>query len=247
LRFRFLALAICAIAGCAKFPANGDSTSFVKVTFRMRVAGVINSNYFYDIAIRTSTDPNPASDAAKVPQPVIGQNNPNGRVAGSPTHFIEYAPTNPVGPDPYTLYRFSTQQEVPNPSDPDNPINLGSFAPTTRGRIVSYPPINPGTSTEIQFDVFLNLLGDTDDAARQIQALQVQFLTMNRLSNQGAGNRVFDYLGLPNQPEFIKVDLRSNNQYGNTSGLPGSGIESEGDCVEPDLDIVDWGITVVRP
>jgi len=243
---RLLALVACVVAGCAKFPANGDNSSFVKVTFRMRVAGTINQNYFYDVAIRTSTDPNPESDPNRVPQPVIGQNNPNGRVAGSPTHFIEYAPSVPAV-DTFTLYRFSTQAEVPNPSDPTNPINLGSFPPTTRGRIINFNPVVPGTSTELQFDVFVNLLADTDTDAKAIQALQVQMLTMNRLSNQGAGTRVYDYLGFSNQPEFIKIDLRSNNSYGNTGGLPGSGLEPDGDCPDPDLDIVDWGVTVVRP
>lgn len=212
----------------------------------MKVAGTINDQYFYDFAIRTSTDPNPESDATKVPQPVIGQNNPNGRVAGSPTHFIEYAPSVPSS-DTFTVYRFSTQAEVPNPSDPDNPINLGSFPPTTRGRIFDFVSPVPGTSSELQFSIFMNLLADTDADAKAIQALQIQMLTMSRLSNQGGGTRVYDYLGSLNQPEFVKIDLRSNNSYGNSGGLPGSGLEPDGDCPVPDLDIVDWGVTVVRP
>jgi len=245
--FRWLAFATCVVAGCAKFPKNGDSTSFVKLTFRMKVLGTFNQNYFYDVAIRTSTDPNPPADPTKVPQPVIGQNNPNGRVAGSPGYFVEYAPSNPIGPDPFTLYRFATRDESPNPSDPDNDVNLGSFLPSTRGRIVTYSTMIPGTTNEFQFDLYVNLLADTDDKAKEIQALQVQFLTMSRLSNQGSGTRFYDYLGSLNQPEFIKIDLRSNNQYGNALGLLGSGIEPDNDCPDPDLNIVDWGVTVTRP
>lgn len=244
--FQMAGFALAAAAGCAKFPANGTGTGFTKLIFRLKVAGTINANYIYDFAIRASTDANPDTSSEHVPQPVLNGSSPNGRMAGSPTHFVEYAPSNATL-DPFTLYRFSTQAEVPNPDDPDNPINLGNFPPSTRGRIVNYDPITPGTTTDLQFELFVNLLADTDAAAPLIQALQVQLLTMNRPTNLGSGTRVIDYLGQAGSPEFIKVDLRSNGTYGNTSGLPGSGIEPTGDCPDPDLDIVDWSIEVQRP
>lgn len=244
--FQMAGFALAAAAGCAKFPANGSGTGFTKVIFRLKVAGTINENYIYDFAIRASTDANPDTDPERIPQPVLNGSSPNGRMAGSPTHFVEYAPSN-ASLDPFTLYRFSTQAEVPNPSDPDNPINLGHYVPSTRGRIVNYDPITPGTTTNLQFELFVNLLADTDEQAIALQALQVQLLTMNRPATLGSGTRVIDYLGSSGAPEFIKVDLRSNGTYGNSSGFPGSGIEPTGDCPDPDLDIIDWTIEVQRP
>jgi hypothetical protein len=239
------------LAGCAKFPDTPDSNANVtKVIFRMRVAGTINPNYIYDVAIRSSADPNPTTEQARIPSPIINEANPNGRMAGSPTHFVEFSAfTSQI--EPFVLYRFTTKAEIPNNDDPDNPINLASFARQPNTRIVNFKPVNPGTDTTLEFTLFINQIPDTVNGNNPPQALQVNFLTMNRLAGTGAGNRIIDSLGDnrsaggPNQ--YIKIDLRSNLTYGNAGGLPGSDLEPEDDCPDPDLDIVGWTIEVQRP
>lgn len=240
-----LAGAACLFSGCAKFPSTPDNSSFTKVIFRIRVDGTINSQYFYDVAIRASTDPNPDTDPQRVPQPVVGTGSQNGRMGGSPTHFVEYAPTYPLNTMPFVLYRFSLQSEIPNPSDPNNPVNLGSFLPNVRGPLIDYDQVVSGETKELRFAVYINQLGDTDQAGQALQALQVQFLTMSRLAD-GTGTRYYDYLGPLNQPQFLRIDLRSNNTYSSSSNSGGID-EQAGDCPIPDLDIVSWSVEVQKP
>lgn len=255
-----LPIALGLIAGCAKFPEGGTSANFTRVTFRMKVAGRINTTldedpstyYIYDVAIRATDDLNPEDKLA--PQLVATTDNPNGRVAGSPTHFVEFDSLNPNSADPFVLYRFSTQLEDPNPSDPSNPINLASFARSTRGRIVNFQRLEDDPSV-LQFDLFINTLANDDDAALQLNTLQVNFLTMSRLSTGSGGTRVIDAIGdttgnsPPDFNRYIKIDLRQSGITNNTTGIT-AGIEPTGDTAPvniPDLDITDWSIEVVRP
>jgi hypothetical protein len=257
-RFALLAAALVC-ASCAKFPDTGPGAQFTRVTFRLKVAGRINTNqdddfryYIYDVAIRATPEVNPEDQFA--PVPVVASNNPNGRMAGSPTHFVEFDSLNPQSAEPFVLYRFATQQEVPNPSDPTNPINLNSWTRSTRGRITNFQDLDSDPSV-LQFDIFVNQLADTDDAARLLNSLQVNFLTMSRLAtNGGEGPRVIDSIGDNRVPSefnrYIKIDLRQDGVTNNTSGIT-SGIEPSEDLypsgvTEPDLDIVDWSIEVHR-
>lgn len=259
-RLRWVLLGLPLMASCAKFPDQGTIADSTRVTFTLRVANHINTTldgdpsvyYIYDIAIRATPDLNPPDIYA--PQLVANQDNPNGRVAGSPTHFVEFDSLNPNSSEPFVLYRFSTQLEVPNPSDPSNPINLASYARSTRGRIVNYRRLDENTS-ELKFDIFVNQLADTDDAAKLLNTLQVNFLTMNRLSTGSGGTRVIDAIGdttgsNPDQfNRYIKVDLRQSGIINNTTGVTAN-IEPTGDTVpfsDPDLDIVDWSIEVTKP
>ncbi|AIE84116.1 hypothetical protein [Fimbriimonas ginsengisoli] len=243
--------AVSLLAGCAKFPSNPAANSNVtKVIIRVQVAGTINPNYVYDVAIRSSADPNPTTDQAKVPSPTLDSSSPNGRMAGSPTHFVEFnALTSQI--EPFSLYRFATAAEIPNPTDPSNLINLAHWTQVTDQRIVTFEPVTPGSSNTLAFTLYINQIPDTLNSNANPQALQLNFLTMNRLSNQGAGNRVIDSLGDNRSPggpnQFIKIDLRSNLTYGNAGGLPGSDLEPTGDCADPDLDIVGWTVEVQRP
>ncbi|MEZ0327544.1 MAG: hypothetical protein ACAH95_16720 [Fimbriimonas sp.] len=258
--FRFgLLAAIALVCGCAKFPETAGGEQFTRVTFRMRVGGKINTAldedgtiyYIYDVAIRATPELNPEDRFA--PVPVVASNNPNGRMAGSPTHFVEFDSQNPNSAEPFILYRFATQAEVPNPSDPTNPINLNSFSRATRGRIVNYQNLSEDPSV-LQFDIFVNQLADDDTAARLLTSLQVNFLTMSRLSTGVGGTRAIDSIGDNRVPSefnrYIKIDLRQNGVTNNQSGIT-TGIEPTGDIYptgvnDPDLDIVDWSIEVHR-
>lgn len=242
---------IAAVCGsCAKFPANSNG-NFTAITFTFKVAGQINvtAPFIYDVAITTSDVYPPVTTYA--PLPVINSSNPNGRVSGSPNFLVEFNSQNPNVSLPFTLYRFALQSEVPNPSDPNNPVNLGVFAPATRGQIFNFTtPQTGGDPSTLSFTVYTNELADTDAAAQKLQALQVNILTMTRLANQGSSQRVIDSLGnsstVSGLNQFLVVDLRANGTYSNSVIQ----LEPTGDTfggTEPDVDITDFTITVQRP
>jgi hypothetical protein len=226
----------------------------MKVARNIRTAASEDSGglpYLYFVAIRATPDLNPEDQFA--PTPVVMPNSPNGFVAGSPTHFIAVDTQNPNSAEPFVLYRFSKQSEVPNPSDPTNPINLSSFARTTRGRIVNFQRLDEDPSV-IQFDVFVSQLADTDAEARQLLTLQVNMMSMTRLSTGAGGFLALDSMGDNRVPSefnrYIKVDLRQDGVINNTSGIT-TGVEPRDDVyptgvTDPDLDIVDWSIEVHR-
>lgn len=235
-----------AMGGCAKFPTNATG-SFVRVIFDIQYAGEINPNYIYDVAIRATPDINPEPQFA--PLPVVSDNSANGRVAGSPTHFVEYSGVNT---EPFILYRFATQSEVPNASDPTNPVNLQVYAQSTRGRIINFDQPS-ATRKVLHFELFMNLLANDDAAARLLNTLQVNLLTMNRLaSSQGSGTRSIDALGDTRSSQlnqYLAVDLRANRTYRNSESL----LEPTGDTLplgqtsDPALDIIGYTIEVQRP
>jgi hypothetical protein len=241
------------VGGCARFPDTPE-TSFTKLSFRLRVAGAINdsrddtplTSYVYIVAIRVLTTeeiPNTGS-----PQPVINDNSPNGFVAGSPTHFVVYDSQRPA--QPFTLNKFLPG---PTPGDPDNPINLAQWTDTapTRGRIVNYSrPGDPGADPrELRFEIFANQLVDSDDQADQIRRIQVNILTMNRLSNQGSGQRTWDALGDTRNPAeintFLNIDVRANLIVDNLLGTEPA--DDTAGALDPDADLIDYTIEIERP
>jgi len=242
---------IAAVCGsCAKFPANSNG-NFTAVTFTFKVAGQINvtAPFIYDVAITTSNTFPPVTTYA--PLPVINSSNPNGRVSGSPNFFVEFNSQNPNSSLPFTLNRFALQSERPNPNDPNNPVNLAFWAPSTRGQIFNFTtPQTGGDPSTLSFTVYTNELADTDAAANALQCLQVNILTMTRLANQGSGSRVIDALGdsstVSGLNQFLVVDLRQNGTYSNSIMQ----LEPTGDTfggTEPDVDIIDFTVTVQRP
>ncbi len=248
------AAGLCSLAwmcgSCAKFPSNRGAGNFTAITFTFSVAGQINTNaqYIYDVALTASPQANPLTQFA--PLPVLNSSNPNGRVAGSPTHFIEFNSALPNSANPFTLNRFALASEVPNPSDPTNPINLGVWSPTNRGQIFSFStPQTGGDPNTLSFTVYTNMLADTDAAARQLQSLQVNILSMTRIANQGSGSRVIDSLGdsrsVNGLNQFLVVDLRSSRVYNNLAGFEPTGDTFGG--TDPDVDIVNYTITVTPP
>jgi len=245
-------LAILAGGGCAKFPDGGGVGEFTRVSFRFRVSGAINdavdttplSQYVYIVAVRAlDTEDVPNVGA---PAPVIGDNSPNGFVAGSPTHFVVYDSTRAARP--FILNKFNPG---PTAGDPDNPINLGSWFDTsaTRRPIINFTsPVNGGDPKELKFDLFVDQLVDSDNLAPNLKKLQVNILAMNVKSTSSA-RRSWDALGNSLSPTEIvttlTVDLRFNQIINNASG-----IEPENDTVgfvDPDVDISDFTIEVQRP
>ena len=255
LKVGLLGAVAIACAGCAKFPASGTS-GFTAITFTFKVAGKINTTvdsdpstyYIYDIAVNATSDPNPSPSLA--PTPVINSSSPNGRVGGSPTHFVEFNSLNPTSSNPFMLYRFAKSSEVPNPNDPSNPINLAVYSQSRRGQIINYTtPQNGGDPQTLSFTIYTNQLADTDAEAKLLQTLQVNILTMTRPANQGSGSRVIDALGnttsLATLNNYIQVNLLQSGSYTNSTGFEPTGDTYGG--TDPDVDIVDYTITVTHP
>ncbi|HEY0867915.1 MAG TPA: hypothetical protein VGE01_11065 [Fimbriimonas sp.] len=238
-------LVAAALCGCAKFPEDGGGTANVtRIQFRMRVQGKINTtldndpitNYIYAVAIRASADENPNPETN--PQPVFSAPHPNGFVQGEPTHFVLFDSINPQSQYPYVLYRFART------GDPENPINLASWTRVDQ-QIINFVRPDAG-SNELRFDLFINQLADSVEEQNSLRFLQVNFLTMNRYARDTVSGRQQDYLGNNNNPvdvnKAITIDLRTNTVRENDNDY-----EPTGDTPDPDLDIVDWSVQVVRP
>ncbi len=147
------ALEICGVAASCNttwlYQKPTRTTGWTAVTFTFKVAGKINTTvpYIYDVGITASSDANPMPSRA--PLPVVGANNPNGRMAGCPTHFVEFNSTDPNSSYPFTLMEFApTRSGVPN---------LAVFAPTTRGQISIFKtPQTGGDPDTLSFTVQVN-------------------------------------------------------------------------------------------
>ncbi len=220
------------LSGCAKFPdvAQTDAT---RVIFRFDVSREIRSDYVYIVAIRTSTDPNPDVNG---PVPVVNYPAANGFVAGAPDYYVRW---DPLQSRAYILYQFT---------QPDLTVWREVGIPITQ------VDVTPGGRT-LQFELTVDqLAGNSASAGANLQALQVNFLTMNRISQSTGSGRVFDSLGdnrlISELNSFVRIPLATSGIYDNSRFSllePTSGTPSEIDCVDPDLDIVDWYIEVRRP
>lgn len=248
----FLLLPLLAGSGCAKFPEDGTQAQFTRIRFTVRMRGEVNTadddspltNGLYYVAIRATKDINPLPQTAPVPVYVSG--TPNGFVAGSPTHFVRFLAENPLVSYPYTLFRFSPG---PGPGDPDNDVNLATFFDQTpnTGPLINFTRPRDGDGRTLQFDIFTDQLAGNATDAQLLTKLQVNFLTMNKLSTAGTTGRVGDSLGdnrTPSGNAFVNVDLRSSNTVRN-DGLEPTEDTFGGD--DSSLDIQDFTIEVIRP
>ncbi|RYG36005.1 hypothetical protein EON81_11075 [bacterium] len=258
-----------AVASCARFPGTDSVASqYPRINFVVQLRGQVNDTstqygdqnpgtaYLYYVAIRAiTTDEEPNTGA---PSPVIGDNTPNGFVAGSPTHFVEYQSNLPTQQFPYRLFRFNPG---PTENDPDNPVNLGSFIDTTNiqgiGPIINFTrPADTANQNELRFDLFLNQLATPEIAVEDIKRIQVNILTMSRKSTLGSGDRSWDALGDARSSSEIvtavTLDVRSNRIIDNNSA--GGEIEPVDDVVtssgfggDPSLDIQYFSVEARQP
>jgi len=243
-------LLLSGIAAACGISTPPRTANFTAITFTFSVAGQIKTTDdgdhttfdTYDVAIAATADPSPSPSLA--PVPVITANNPNGRMAGSPTHFVEFNSLNPGSVYPFTLYRFA-----PNPGNRSNPTNIAVFAPSTRGQISTFTtPQSGGDRSTLSFTVYSNMLADTDAQARALRTLQVNILTMTRLANQGSGPRVIDALGdsrkVSGLTNFLQIDLLKSGATTNDDGFEPKGDTFGG--ADPNVDIVKYQITVTK-
>ena len=235
---------------CAKFPSNANA-NFTAITVSFTVSGSINPAYIYDVAFTTSSAVNPP--VLYAPLPVINSSNPNGRMAGSPTEFVEFpSPAGYVSSQPFALYQFATSKQVPNPNDPTNPINLGVYSQSTLGQITNFTtPWSGGVDqSTLTFTVYTNLLPDANgDLGKALQSMQVNILTMNRVANLGSGTRVIDALGnsstVSGLTNFLQINLLQSGTTDNSNGLEPQGDTFGG--LDPDVDIKNFSVTISQP
>lgn len=220
-----LLAALFSLIGCAKFPLNPDPDA-TRVVFRMTMRGEVNPNYVYVFPIRTSVDPNPIGDG---PIPTLQFPTANGFVQGNVDYFVLWTPDT----QQYTLYKFTD-------------ASLTFYNPV--GVPINTLEVTQGTKT-LGFELSLEQLVTTPGTSNLLQAIQVNFLTMNKKLDQGNGSsRLLDCLGDQNtQTDFnepVKIPLATTGLYDN---IRFNFLEPlSPDCQDPDLDIADWSIEVLR-
>lgn len=228
-----LLVALFVAVGCAKFPDNAG-TNNTRLTFTMRVAGEIRSNYVYIVALNFSDEVNPT---AQGPIPVVRQPWGNGYVAGTVSHFVRYDPFA-FPPTGFAIFRFR---------------NFDLNQPEQIGVPVLSDDVPQGGKT-LRFTLDLGQLGLTASEIAALRSVQVNFLTMNRVpTGSDAGGKTLDALGdtrtVSGINEFVVVRLDRSGTVDNSTGIT-SGLEPANDVidlVDPDLDIVDWSVRVDRP
>ena len=231
--FWLLAAAVLA-GGCAKSPAGG-ALGAKRLTFTMTVAGQIKGStpgdapLVYIVALNFSDSLNPTTQG---PLPVVAPPWGNGFVAGQCDYFIRWDPTASTGG--YLLYQF----------DPNDPTLINY---TVIGTPVTYVQV-PGGGNELQFSIDMSQLGLPANTVNAFQSVQVNFLTMDRIPQGGdTGQKVLDSLGDNRTPnginENVTIPLNGSKGYGPDYGSF-TDLEPEGDCSDPDLDIIDWSVQV---
>lgn len=230
-RWLTLGLAL-AMVGCAKLPDGGIGAGTTRLIFRMRLKSAVNPNFIYMVALRPSTDANPPEQG---PIPVIAPPWGNGFVAGTATHFVEWA--NVLSPK-YQIFQFRPGTDL---------IEYFSL-----GVPAAYTDVNPGVSTTIEFELNLAQIASSQAEADSFQTLQLNFLTMDRIPQGSIGSKNWDALGdgrlstSINSP--ITIPLRVSGTYDNSTAQF-IDLEPEGDVLqvdEPSLDIIDWSVEVRR-
>jgi len=211
--------------GCAKFPDSGSQQGTRRLIFTIEMASEINPDFVYIVAIRDADD----LTGQEGPIPVIAPPWGNGFVAGKATHFVRFSGDQPSGG--YGFYRFTDTQ------------NLSSWIFV--GVPVSFQPPGAGERT-LRFELDLTQLRPNPSDALNIQALQVNILTMDRVPTDPNDRdpKTWDALGnsrdINEISSYLTIFMTPDRIYRNSD----SNLEPEGDTNDPRLDIVDWTIEV---
>lgn len=224
---RFIALVICVLAlGCARFPSGGGGIFTKRLLFTIRLAGPVNPNFVYIVAINDADDITGQNGG---PIPVIARPWGNGFVAGRATHFVRYDGFLPNGG--YAVYKFTDLQNLLTYFQTGIPVNFVTPA--------------PGDDT-LFFEIDATQLRPDPNQALMIRALQVNLLTMDRVPTDpnDPNPKFWDALGDSRLPgsinDFITIDTTTDRIYRNSD----LNIEPSGDTTDPGLDIVDWTIEI---
>lgn len=225
------ATAVLATGGCAKFPANGGAYN-THLIVRMTVDGHIKNGpgeqtqYVYIVAFNPSVDLYPTGPG---PEPVIAPPWGNGFVAGGVTHFVRYDSQQFA---PYVVYKFTSQ-------------DLLAWGATG----VPVNSLDPNQGPTIQFEIDLSQITPDGLTPDQLQSVQVNFLTMDRVpQGNDTGTKFWDALGDGHDPnsinDYVRIPLNVSATYDNAYFQD---LEPSGDTPDPDLDIVNWSVEVRKP
>lgn len=247
-----ITLAAFALAGCAKFPANGSNGNFTRLVFRFSMAQSINPNYIYVIAIRPIHSGDSGTDT-NGPIPVVLTGSKNGFVEGRPTRFIRYEESTA---ELYNAYEFPARTPT---SEDDNPVNLG--AQVLLGPVYANTGVDPRPSAgdgssygrELGFDIDTRYLADSDAEAQTIVAIQFNILTMNKTALTSTGDRVMDALGDTRSAGTIsfnsyrQVPIITSGHYTNAGSTDQEQSDDTFNGTLPAVDITDWSLDVRTP
>ncbi len=257
-----LFLAAVAADSCAKFPPGGGVAGATRLSFQFTTAASIDPNSIYVVAIRVLTPPEGSdpglSDPTEGPSPVVTTGSQNGIVAGLPTHYVVFVPTDP---NLYQVFRFPLQSEAPNPSDPTTPINLiwpGRYVgEVIQGSGIDPTPTTPGGpyGQTLGFTIDTSYLSQLTNG-QPIQIIQFNILTMNvrATTSNNVANRVMDAIGDQssvagntfNNP--IQINLTTSGTYSDqTSSVPERQNDTFPSANYPPIDLTSWQLTVTPP
>ena len=243
-RFLLLLVAILATGSCAKFPSSGVPGGNTQVRFRMTVAGRIKPGYIYVVAIRWAKD-DPPFDQERGPVPVIVAPWGNGMVAGRANVFMKWDAFQ--SPD-YQAFEFV--DPIPDNSFPVDGTQYLIAQPISKGVPLNTADITENSRT-LDFTLDMSQIAQNSGDIPLIRNLQINFLTMDRVpQGNDSGSKVWDGLGPNSSPfdagNFITIPVNQFTTYSNSSGQFAN-REPTGDTPDPDLDIVDWAVQVIRP
>lgn len=232
-------------AGCAKYPAGGGTSTGPQLVISMTMNAPINPNYYYFVVFDVSND----RTGGNGPVPVIAPPWGNGWVANKlnpsttttnpgATSYVEY-----TAAQGYLLYNF-TDSSLQTHSSPVAPVQS----------------VDPAGGNTLEFTVLLSQLATAKIPASQISYIQANFITTNVLPanpNDTSVVKYFDALGDANSGQlndYITISTLQaaivNNQTddieptGDVSQTNNSGGYTN--VNEPDLDITNWSIQIVR-
>lgn len=186
----------------------------------MTVAGQINPNYFYYVAIDNDGDPTDG------PLAVAGPPWGNGWGGGSITSYVLYNRTEPI--QGYSVYQI--------------PPNTDLLGKVRVGPPISALTVPPGGNT-LQFTIDLSQIANELIPVSLITNLDINFINVTEpvLDPNYTGDRPFDGLG-DLGGDYINVVTTTPRTYNNST----TRNEDAGDVIDPDLDIIDWSIEVQK-
>jgi hypothetical protein len=217
------ALLLALLGGCARSPGGAAAQPLRQLILQLTVAGRIQPNLFYFIALDVT------GDQSKGPLPVVGPPWGNGFVTGEVTHFVRIQ-----GGQAQVFH------VLPN-------TNLLQFESLGRPFDFQLPPAANTASVTLDLDTIVPPTGGPSSINVNMIATDIV-----PLDPQFPGPKLVDAFG-PSGNQFVTIPIFSSRVFTNhdfsTLLEPANDVlraPSLTTVDAPDLDIVDWRIEVLR-